>query len=138
MTRVYAENIVGTEGAMTPRNIKVTNNVRIPVWPSNMPLPRWEPTWMVIDSIDRTLDYGNTRVHESGATTWEDEPSDINLAHVAAHVVQAMDAWAFSNEYTLEFVEHLEHAVTRLAMELTNLGRRMQTKEESSPGQSPQ
>lgn len=97
---------------------------------------------MVIDSIDRTLDYGQekgtTVGHDSGATTWEDEPSYENLTHIAAHIVAAMDMWALSKEYTPEYVKHCEHAITRLAMELTNLGRRMQTQAESSPDQSSQ
>lgn len=138
MTRVYAAHITGPDGELTPRNVTVSNAQFAPNYPHVMPLPRWEPSWIAADAINRTLDYGNDREHESGATTWQEEPSDINLAHTAAHIVQAMDMWAHSNEYTPEFVEHVEHAMTRLAMELTNLHRRMASLPLAPPDQSPQ
>lgn len=133
MTRVYAEKIIGEDGSLTPRNIVVSNKEREVDFPAVMPLPRWEPTWVVIDAIDRTLDYGDSREHDSGASGWRNEPSGVNLNHIAAHVTMAMDLWAFSNDATPEYVEHVEHALTRLAMELANIRTRGLTREAAHP-----
>lgn len=138
MTRVYAAHITGPDGELTPRNVTVSNARFASDFPKVMPLPRWEPTWEAVEAIDRTLDDGQNFDKHPDHCGWQDEPSAENLAHVAAHVVKAMDMWAFGKEYTPEFVEEIEHAITRLAMELTNLGRRMQTQQQASPDQSSQ
>lgn len=140
MTRVYAEGINGKDGALTPKTIKVSNNERQGNWPSVMPLPRWEPTWLLVELMDRNLDKGDGVVHDSGASTWRDEPRGDNLTHIMAHVVQAVDAASnFDVDLDMEaqanFVEHMVHAATRLAMELANLRRRMETISKASPDQ---
>ncbi len=102
------------DGTPKPTALRASN-VRVPgQWPRQMPLPRWEPTWVIGEAIDNVLDVGQA---DPKHPSWENEPVARNLDHIIDHVL-SFQAQYLSHPYEIGDAEitDLLHAATRLAM----------------------